>query len=88
MASRPKSNAPDLSEFFRLSRPRRKPCAVAAALEQLSADEREKLEAANAHDQGIITNAAIRDWLKARSIIVNDAQVRVHRTGTCACSDA
>lgn len=77
--------SPDLSEFFKLSRPKSKPCPVAFAITQLSADEQAQLEAALGHDVGIITNAAIRDWFKARGHVLTDAAVGVHRRGTCAC---
>ena len=79
---------PDLSEFFKLSKPKTKPCAVAFAREQLDAASQEQLDAAVAENQGYITSAAIRKWLEARGHTVSDASVTVHRRRTCACGRA
>jgi hypothetical protein len=75
----------DLSEFYRLSKPKRKPCSIGFALEQLEAKEKEKLETALAIDQGIITNAAIEGWLKARGLLSTVSAVVNHRKGRCTC---
>lgn len=77
---------PDLSEFFRLSRPKRKPCSIGHALSQLKDDERSKLQAALDTDQGIITNAAIEGWLAARKLQTTVSAVVTHRKGRCSCN--
>ena len=78
----------DLSEFFRLSRPRKKPCAVGYAASQVKAPERAKLDAACATDAGIITNAAVTEWLATRGQVVSVSAVVAHRKRTCSCGDA
>lgn len=75
----------DLTEFFKYSRPKSKPCAVAFAVEQLAAKERKQLDAALAHDKGFITNGAIREWLAKRGHEMNVAAVTAHRNKVCAC---
>ena len=79
---------PDLSEFFKLSKPRRKPCGIGHVKTLLSETEVEQLDAALAHDKGIITGAAIREWLRARGHAVNDAVISSHRRRVCTCYDA
>lgn len=79
---------PDLSEFFKYSRPKKKPCAVGFAREQLSPVEVGQLDAAVAEDRGLITSSAIRQWLDARGQVVTDAAVTAHRKRTCSCGDA
>lgn len=80
-------NPPDLSEFYKLSKPRRKPCAIGHVKTLLPKREAEQLDAALALDKGIITGAAIREWLKARDHILNDAVISSHRRGVCSCHD-
>lgn len=75
----------DLSEFFKYSRPKKKPCAVGFALESVSVEERKQLEAACAQDIGIITTSAISQWLAARGHEVNTAALTSHRRRTCSC---
>lgn len=77
---------PDLSEFLKLSKPKRPPCKVGTALAVLTDDEQAKLQAALATDQGIITNAAVAEWLKARGHQVHAATVTSHRKGACSCN--
>jgi hypothetical protein len=77
----------DLSEFFKLSRPRRKPCPVGYALEQLEGEEKAQLEAALAAGQGIITAGAVEAWLKARGFTAQAAAVGSHRREQCTCGD-
>lgn len=79
------STTPDLSEFFKYSQPKRKACSVAFARQQLSDTDRDALDAAVGVDRGLITNAAVRDWLKARGHAVNDAAISAHRRGVCSC---
>lgn len=82
------SDTPDLSEFFKLSRPKRKPCAVGYALSQLKKEPREQLVAALATDNGIITAAAIQQWITARGHTATASSIVSHRRHTCSCSDA
>lgn len=79
---------PNLSEFFKLSRPRRKPCSVGFALGQLDDVEREQLIAALATDNGIITAAAIQQWLGHRDHTTTASAVTSHRKRVCSCDDA
>lgn len=80
-----KTAGPDLSEFFRLSRPKKKPCSVGWARTQLSDDEQTQLDAAIATDQGIITNQAIVDWLAKREHVTTVSATVNHRKGVCSC---
>jgi hypothetical protein len=76
---------PDLSEFYRLSSGRRKPCSIAHALEQLPAEDAAKLEAALAVTKEIITASAISQWLDARNLVVSIPAVATHRQRRCVC---
>lgn len=78
---------PDLSEFYRLSQPKRKPCQLRFILEQLPVDERAQLKTALATDVGIITAAAVVQWLGARGHEVTFAKVTSHRNRKCDCDD-
>ena len=75
----------DLSEFFKYSRPKKRPCQVGFVLDQLKPKERDQLVAACSHDKNVITGAAIREWLKARGFQINDAAISSHRRGVCSC---
>lgn len=77
--------APDLSEFVKLSRPKRKPCAIIEASKRLSEEELEQLTAAFKQDKNVITNAAIRDWFSRRNETLTPAAIGVHRRGECSC---
>lgn len=81
-----KSN-PDLSEFYKLAKPKRPPCHVGHAIERLSAPEVDQLAAACAVDSGIINTGAIVEWLKRRGHVVSVSRVTAHRKGTCSCHD-
>lgn len=78
---------PDLTEFFKLSKPKRKPCSVGFALGRLQGDEHTQLVAALDVDQGIITNAAIEGWLKQRGHASTVSAIVNHRKGRCNCGD-
>lgn len=82
------SKQPDLSEFFKYSRPKKKPCPVAVAKQLLDDDDVAKLDAALKNELGLITTSAVREWLKARGHVVTDASVSVHRRGVCSCGNA
>lgn len=79
---------PDLSEFFKLSKPKRKPCAIGFALstKAIEGAEVDQLNAALATDQGIITASAIQQWLASRGVDVNVNVVSSHRRRTCSCN--
>lgn len=77
----------DLSEFYRLARPKRPPCRVGFVAEQLNPDERDQLLAALEVDKGIINTGAIREWLKARGHDVSVPGVTTHRQKACTCYD-
>lgn len=78
---------PDLSEFFKLSRPKKRPCQIGFILPTLGDAEADQLKAALATDVGIITAAAIVQWAAGRGHDVSFAAVTAHRKGTCSCDD-
>ena len=78
---------PDLSAFFRLSRPKKKPCALGFARTQIKPVEREQLDAACVTDNGIITASAIVEWLGQRGQTANTNNVVSHRKRMCSCYD-
>lgn len=82
--------APDLSEFFRLSRPKKKPCPIGFVLPQLSDEERVQFEAAIATDRNIITSSAIIGWLEKRGHTsgIGHNAITAHSKRTCTCGDA
>jgi hypothetical protein len=77
----------DLSEFFKYSKPKKPPCKVGFAADQLGEDEKAQLEAALGQDKGLITNSAIEQWLGARNHQVTVSSIVSHRKGTCSCND-
>lgn len=80
-------NPPDLSLFFKLSRPKTKPCPLGFALSQLHGVAHDQLEAALADESGAITTVAIMQWLKltGRDFESNSAAVSAHRRKVCSC---
>ena len=78
----------DLSEFFKYSRPKKRPCPIGFAQEQLTDSEREQLTAALAQDNGIITNAAVQQWLAGRGHDASISAITSHRKGACSCGDS
>lgn len=81
-------SGPDLSEFYKLSRPKKPPCQVGHARAQLKPDEQTQLDAAVGTDKGIITSGAIQHWLKARKHDVSVPAISMHRAGRCTCAEA
>lgn len=75
----------DLSEFYRLARPKRPPCRIGFILTQLPEEESAQLQAACEQDKGIINTGAIRQWLAARRHDVSIAAITNHRSATCTC---
>ncbi|MFA5052977.1 MAG: hypothetical protein WC565_02895 [Parcubacteria group bacterium] len=80
--------AVDLSEFFKLARPKKPPCRVGFAITQLKPAERTQLNAALATDSGIINAGAIREWLRLRGQDVSNSAILSHRQGSCTCHDS
>lgn len=78
---------PDLSEFYKLSRPKKPPCQVGHARSQLKPEEREQLDAALETDKGLITSGAVQHWLKARKQSVSVPAISAHRAERCTCSE-
>ena len=81
---------PDLTEFFKLSKPKKPPCQIGLILSgdispALSAPERDQLRAACNADRGIITASAIQTWLAQRDHEVNTNRISNHRRGVCTC---
>jgi len=81
----------DLTEFYRLSKPRKKPCTIGHARTLLSKSEVEKLDAALSVDPGIITHGAIETWIKnnkkTEEVPVTVSGVVSHRKGSCSCDE-
>lgn len=83
-------SAPDLSEFFKLSKPKKPPCPLGLILSgelppEIKPAERKQLQAALETDKNIITAGAIVEWLKGRGHEVNQNRVSNHRRGVCSC---
>jgi hypothetical protein len=78
---------PDLSEFYRLSRPKKPPCRVGFALSQLTRTEAKQARAAIDTDAGIITNSAIQQWLASKGHEATVSSIVSHRKNTCTCAD-
>lgn len=82
------SKNPDLSEFIRYSKPKRKPCPVAQVKEALHPGDAAKLDAAMLTEKDIITVGAIYQWLDARGHKLTHAAIGSHRRHQCRCYDA
>lgn len=78
---------PDLSEFYKYSRPKKPPCQVGHARLLLDPADQEALDAAVETDKGIITSGAIEHWLEARKHSVSVQAIAMHRAGRCTCVD-
>lgn len=78
---------PDLAEFYKLSRPKKKPCQIGFALTQLSEKEGVNLRAALSTSDGTITVGAIQQWLAAHKHEVSAPAIVSHRRKTCTCYD-
>jgi hypothetical protein len=75
------SNKVDLSEFYTVIE---KSCKVAKLATKLSAEDKEKFEAALAEKK--ISVQAICNWLTPKvGEVVKNATLRQHRAGGCAC---
>jgi hypothetical protein len=78
--------SPDLSEFEKLSHPKKRLCPLAGALDSVG-DERAALAAALSKHKGEISGSAIVTWLERRGVTVNQQFVASHRRRTCTCFD-
>lgn len=78
---------PDLSEFFKHSRPKKPPCKIGFLIDQqeLSPEEVEQLQAACDQDKGLITGGAIQKWLAERGHDTSIPAITAHRTKVCTC---
>lgn len=75
----------DLSEFVKLSHPRKAPCRVGAAAAVLGDGEGAKLLAA-CDAVELVTPGAISEWLHTRGHEVSTSSVVSHRRGSCSCT--
>lgn len=77
----------DLTEFFKLSRPKSPPCKLGPVLAQLSEEEHEQYGAAEQADSNVITNQALALWLErhVEGHNVNWQNCLAHRTRKCGC---
>ena len=87
------ASKPDLSEFYKLSKPKKPPCQIGLILSgeitpELPPAERDQLAAALDTDGGIITASAVVGWLAAREHETNVNRVSNHRRGACTCGNA
>lgn len=83
-------SAPDLSEFYRLSKPKSPPCQIGLILRgevtpKLGPAEVGRLQAALDTDGGIITASAVVKWLADRGHDSNTNRVSNHRRDVCNC---
>lgn len=87
------ASSPDLTEFFKLSKPKKPPCQLGLILSgdltpKLKPAERDQLDAALKTDRGVITAAAIQQWLESRGHEVNPTRISNHRRKVCTCGDS
>jgi len=74
---------PDLSEF---RKKRTRDCLTNRQITTLSAEDKEKIQAAFQEDD--IATTTIATWLEGKlGVKVSDSSVRKHRTRVCGCSD-
>lgn len=81
------ASGPDLSEFFKLSRPKKPPCKVGFVISKLKDDERAQLETALSTEKNLITASAIVQWCERRKQQVSINNVSNHRARKCTCYD-
>lgn len=80
----------DLSEFYKLSKPKSPPCQIGLVLKgevtpALNSEELKQLEAALDSNSGVITATAIVKWLADRGHETNTNRVSGHRRKVCNC---
>jgi hypothetical protein len=84
---------PDLTEFYKLSKPKKPPCKIGLVLQtagMLKVQERIDLQGALAVDTNIITPKAIIEWLDKRNtgLEFNSNNIVNHRSRKCTCANA
>lgn len=83
------TNKPDLTEFYKYSKPKRPPCKVGAVLGELGREPKKQLVAALATDSSLITPSAVVTWMEKRcELHFSPQNVINHRNGRCTCADA
>lgn len=77
----------DLTEFFKLSRPKSPPCKLGPVLAELPDEDRARFDAACETDVNVITNQALALWLDrhVKGQSVNWQNCSHHRTRKCSC---
>lgn len=75
----------DLSEFVKLSHPRKPPCRIGATAAVLEAKESAQLLAA-CDAAEVVSPGAISEWLHLRGHEVSTSAVVSHRRGSCSCT--
>lgn len=83
------ATTPDLSEFEALSKPKRNPCQIGAAIVHLDADEVRNLDGAfkaAVEQPGRVRVGGIVAWLEKRGHTVSASSVINHRDGKCRCA--
>lgn len=80
-------SAPDISEFVRLSRPKRKPCGIGIIVPDLKPADRNALTLALEDTTGRVNTRGIREWFHRRGHTVTDNAIVNHRKGQCSCAD-
>lgn len=87
------SDAPDLTEFYKYSRPSKPPCKLGIVLStgsKLKTAERTQLAAALKADGNVITAKAIITWLEKRNVGIDfhNTNITSHRQGRCTCAQS
>lgn len=77
----------DLTEFERLSAPKKKPCPVPDAIAGLKRKDATDVKGALERPAVAITNTAISKWFEIRGVAIGHATIRSHRCGSCTCAD-
>ena len=84
-----KKQLSELSEFFKYSRPKKKPCSLGYALAKLGDPDADQLAGALKVSKEHIPSGAIIEWLTVRKQEqgVTHSAITNHRAGTCSCYD-
>lgn len=88
-------STPDLTEFYRYSKPKKPPCKIGLVLDKLGRTTKTQLVAALSTENTLITGTAILTWIEKRadtldgvaSLDINNNNVRSHREKKCTCYD-
>lgn len=85
------ASKPDLTEFYKYSRPKKPPCKIGIVLDKLGrSNDAKRLRAALSTDNSIITGAAVLQWIEKREpdLDISNSAVRSHRERKCTCARA